>query len=218
MSASEPFIQGKAHELKQLVPMLRGGCFAQVFLLIGAYEVDPLGLTFSEIVDLTGLSKPSVSAAIKFLSRNNIITSQREDGAVRYRACFGFYYRSERVDLRAENENEVRNIFTSHDDGTLNENTDSSIKHPFIHEAQTRTILQEWIQGTNLDVLAVKVTPEIAELWVGWMQNCDRKQWRNPAGYCFGKLNADPSCKPPYIKRTAEPVKRKPTITGKFAK
>jgi len=214
MTIAEPFIQGKAHELKQIVPMLRG-CFAQVYLLIGAYEVDPLGLTFSEICELTGLSKPSVSAAIKFLSRNNIITSQREENAIRYHACFGFYFRGSPVNLRGEAE--VRNFLTSHDmnDDVLHE---VHVEKSFIHDmTETRKILSAaGIQGKNLESLAETVAPEIAETWATWIENVPRERWRNPEGYVVKQLAANPQQRAPFVKMEAPRVQR-PVLTGKLA-
>lgn len=204
MSVNEPFVQGKAHELKQIAPMLKG-CFAQVFLLIGAYEVDPLGLTFSEICELTGLSKPSVSAALKFLSRNNLITGQSEEGAVRYRACFGFYYRSEKVNLR--DADEVKNFFLPNNCTGEIESNSAEERTTIISDAKT-LLAAAGVFGSPLEYLAKVVPADVAREWSRWAN----RQREKDAEYGWGgivvkALRSDPHALPPGAK-TPKPTRR----------
>lgn len=200
-----PFVQARAQEIKAILPMLKG-CFAQVYLTIGAYEVDPLGLTLQEIADLTGLSKPSVSAALKFLFRNNIIEGREEEGAIRYGACFGFYYRGEaQVDLRAGDEkNFLPSCMYEHSSLTI-EAQASVQEETYIHESETREIFSECgIEGPNLDRLAEKVRDvELAERWLDWKKT-NPKGFTRIGGYIFSKLNQNPRAEPPAIHKPTE--------------
>lgn len=220
MAASEPFIQGKTRELKQIVPLLKG-CFAQVYLMVSAYEADPLGLTFSEVQDLTGLSRPSVSAALSFLSRNNLIESRMEEGAPRYRTCFGFYYRGGQTNTRTNSDAEI--IFTSDVHDVEKNDTpplDEMSKHSFNHEAAT-ILERAGLEGKNLERLALKVSPTTAQQWAEWIEYADPNRWTNPAGYCYNRLKVNPTEKPPYVKKPqvaeARDYKKNPVVTGRLA-
>ena len=115
MTADAPFVQMKSFEIVDKLPML-SGFFAQVFLTIGAFEADPIGLSAKDLFRFLGLSRPSVAKALEFLEHHELIKGEKDDeGTTRYRACFGFYYRgASQVNLR-ENVPEyehVKTVFT----------------------------------------------------------------------------------------------------------
>lgn len=71
------------------------------------------------------------------------------------------------------------------------------------------------IEGPNLDKLAATVTPDIAEKWKYWIENCERKTWKSPHGFCYRALTKNPNALPPPIKQQDPPRVRKFSITGR---
>lgn len=193
------------------MPLLAHGSNCTVFHTIGLLSTNPLGASENDIAKYTCLSLKTIRIALTNLLSSDLVR-QTQDGMF----LPGKYIEFKKPQTLPAVE---RNILSVMNDDVLNEDTyeNSFEKHPFIHEAQTRKILEPWIEGRNLDLLSAKVAPELAEQWENWMANADRKRWRNPAGYCFGKLNADPRTKPPYVKVTEQAVSRRPAIMGALA-
>lgn len=113
-----------------------------------------------------------------------------------------------------------KNGFYLHDDGTSDDiKNNHSEKTSSIHEGEVRELFEPFIAGVNLDRLAATVAPNIARAWADWMSRAPRTQWRNPAGYCYQRLSADPEERPPYVaeaRSTSRP--RAPSITGRLAR
>lgn len=222
MNLEAPYVRMDV-DILDVLPFLKGS-IAHVFLTVGAFSADPIAPSFGDITSYSGASKPSVSAALQFLCKHELVRCFADrKGTKRYRAARFFHYSAkEPVSVRSRieigshslDDDVGKKFFYRHDDDVLNETRDDSVQTSFIHgssepeESETADILEEWIHGRNLDVLAAKVSPRVAHSWARWLENVDRKRWRNPEGYCFVTLNKTPTARPPFVKREpAEPAR-----------
>lgn len=81
----------------------------------------------------------------------------------------------------------------------------------------TLKILQECgVMGKPLQVLSENVEPEIAELWLAWIQNAP-SYLRNPVGIVVNALLADPDARPAVSPNKETRRARKSKITGRLA-
>jgi len=86
-------------DLLEILPQLATGARCAVWTCIGLFEADPLGASKRDILDYTGLSRPTVERALRFLEINELVSF--DPATKRYRCAR--YYRfgaSEPVDVR----------------------------------------------------------------------------------------------------------------------
>lgn len=200
MTINSPFVQANCIEITDRLPILKG-CFAQVYLAVGIFEADPLGLSVKDLSRLLGLARPSVSKACDFLEEKEMIQGIKDErGTVRYRACFGFTYRgTAQVDLRED----VNKLFTSQEEekkvlvpvSVQNKPSPSSKPVPV---PETRNVLKSaGLYGRDLDTLAGTVALDVADRWARWIAWAKAEtRFDSPAGIARYRLLIDPTAAP----------------------
>lgn len=195
-----PFVRMRAREIMSVLPMLKG-CFAQVYLTVAAFEADPIAPTVNDISDYTTLTRQSVSTALRFLCKHEVIESIRdESGTIRYRACFGFSYGADvRPGVR-----DVKKVLTRHDDVHINSTPLIKASTSFIHGNETKEILTSiGVQGSNLKLLVESVEPELAARWRDWIES-KPDRFTLPVAYMVKQLKANAHTEPPATFKKAE--------------
>lgn len=217
------YVQDSVDRLK-ILPQLAHGARCVVLDCIGLFEADPLGASKRDILDYTGLSRPTVESALRFLEVSELITF--DPASKRYRASK--YYRCDpghQQDVRelvpmiqGERTAECKKVFDNASCmyGTLND-TESILSfngNIHKHESETRAIFSECgVEGPNLDRLSEKVQDvALAGRWLDWKKT-NPKGFTRPGGYIFSQLSKNPRAEPPGVYKKIE-RKREPHFQG----
>ncbi len=174
-----------------------------VFAFIGIFDADPLGASKRDILDYTGLSRPTVEEALRFLEREEHITFAPETR--RYRCAHYIRCESrERWDLHTlcPIKVPVKNSLTGHDDDVLHLDPvlDSDLKTSYM--ARKQIFAAAGFRGPNLDKIAGVDAPlERARAWADWVgaAQTQPKKYRQPFGYALKVYAADPCAEPPPV-------------------
>lgn len=198
--SESPYVQQSVDMLK-ILPQLANGARCVVWTCIGLFDADPLGASKRDILDYTGLSRPTVESALRFLALNEWISF--DPSTKRYRCAK--YYRyggSEQVEvrelvpiLRGEPVQGCKKVFSkpassssgivqSHLD--LKETTTSNAPANILSDCGILTA------GLNLNGMTERDAIAIAEYVT---TNPDGK--RSPAGWVYTLLRANPRWRPP---------------------
>lgn len=166
--------------------------------------------TIPSIVAGTPYGERAVRYAVKWLLQNEFITEGEPtaNGAKTYRpkafAWFGNHRRSAIfADPPLQPVADPANCrpLQRHDDDVLIDSISESLKTSSSFMEATRAFLaRAQVKGKNLDRLAAKVAPALAEQWAEWVESKPRG-FTNPGGYCFSQLDEDPQAKPPFFKK-----------------
>ncbi len=234
---SESFIKILTSFRRGTLRHLKGAPLS-VYMCIALHEADEQpGCSLTEMERETGYTRPTVCAAVQFLSdgASRFIEEAglESDGTKRYRvtrfAWFGQKPKPQEANPDPQTASKKilpprasKNFLLAHDDMNDVQN-EKHFETSCIHDVSaTKKILSAAnIQGKNLDLLAARVSPETAQLWAEWLENVDRTAWKRPEGFLFNQLTADPCKRPPYAKPAnvapEQTASKRPIIRGKLA-
>jgi len=195
MQPDAPFVQVKPLEIMDQLPMLTG-CFAQVFMTIGVFEIDPIGLSAKDLFRFLGLSRPSVAKALDYLEHHELIHGKKDEhGVTRYRTCLGFYYRGiAKVDLRGH----VNNLFTSPRRRSESIPSDSNENLTSTSNPGAQKILQS-VNVFTIDLDLSEMDETRANLIAEYVRANPEKK-NAPGGWVHACLKNNPTWEPQLVK------------------
>lgn len=205
----QPFAQMDIKHVIDALPMLKG-CACQVWVMIGAFEGDPIGPSVKDICSYLHLSRPSVSGALEFLCKHELaLCFEDEEGVRRYRANEEYFrYRgSGPVSVRAMvpvsgKDSNVNNSFTSLMDGTSSIQEDNQkllgMEIPSIHALEK--IFSDVVDPPSVPEFAkLTESDEQARAWVSFMETNPLRK-ATPVGWSLWYLRKHPKRFPPGYK------------------
>lgn len=210
-----------------ILPLLAHGANCVVFDCVGLCDSNPIAPDLNAIANYTGLGVKTVQSALTILLFNELIEEQ--DGGYRPRQYFHFNgkERQERDITLPCRDSECaeatiptdardgKKVSFRHDDDDILSSSCTEKSSSFIHGTETKEILTSiGVQGSNLNLLAQSVEPDLAERWQAWVES-KPERFTMPIAYMVKQLKANPCAEPPAIHRPAE-RKREPHMQGEF--
>ncbi len=174
------------------------GAQLKVFFCIALHEADDEpGVSLTAIMHECSLSKPTVIDSLRFLSDKVhpfIKGFGREDDGTRiWRVCAFAWAGGGKKILPPEKK------FFSHDDDVPVHKPE--IEHHHHDRASEKIFASAGFQGKNLTELGARVDADTARAWANWAKVANRSEYRNPIGYAWACLKADPRANPPAVRR-----------------
>ena len=196
--------------LIELLPALTHGNRLSVYAAILSMS-DSVGVSINDVMDSTTLSRPTVSNAVRFLTRIELV----EENAGRYHALANIFDAIKIALMREPSQlsreqtallgkrpiSDVKNIFTSnHDDDLVQELVPVELNHHHHDCAEIEKIFTSvGFQGKNLILLSKSVSRENARAWAEWIKS-EPSGVKNPSAYAWACLRDDPQAVPPKTK------------------
>lgn len=199
------YVQASVEQL-EILPLLRRKSYAVVFKCIELFEADPLGASKRDILDYTGLSRPSVEEALRALELHGLAHFTPETR--RYRldpkyVCFRGEPQCIRElvpILQGEPRNPkgfaepAKKLLTEH--VCMSSHSPSPGKEEHTNMAARKIFAAAHVQGPNLDRLAAAVAPDLAQAWAEWVEDAPTS-FTDPVAFMVKRLRADPCATPP---------------------
>jgi hypothetical protein len=201
---TSPHVQQSVDTLK-ILPQLATGARCVVWTCIGLFDADPLGASKRDILDYTGLSRPTVESALRFLELNEWISF--DPGTKRYRSTK--YYRyggAEQIEVRelvpillGERAATCKKDFSKHSSSSVHVQSKLELQELTTTSSGIAKILTDCgilASGLDLQDMSEGDAQTIAAYVT---ENPDDK--RSPAGWAYTMLKANPRWRPPEDKR-----------------
>ncbi len=215
-----PFVMSSVDQLK-ILPLLAHGANAVVYKCVELFEADPLGASVQDILDYTGVSRPTAKKTLRFLETSGLIRYTPEG---RYRINDLASYRGpSRHDLRSilpsdasapsllpkspaqKSFSSPQKVFPIIDISTVPTPVPENYQYSIINADTKNLFSAVGVGGSNLLALARTVAPALAEEWALWVEHADHRPHDNPQGILVASLSRDPTTPPP---ATADQLRR----------
>ncbi len=226
MTEHSRYVQAFLAQL-EIMHLLAQRSNAAVFKCIELFEADPLGASKRDILDYTGLSRPTVEHALRTFEREGIAHFTPETRRYRLAPKYVSYRGPEPQSIRALVpilQGEPRNVkptfnakgtfalkgfdepakeLSPHHDDARDQDPESALESQ-TSSYRTRKELFAGVgfRGPNLDRIARVDAPlERARAWADWVERAQAapKQYPQPFGYALKVYVADPGAEPPPI-------------------
>jgi len=206
-----------------------------VFICIALHEADDQpGASLSTIERETGYTRKTVIDALRFLNADEHrfidLCGRESDGTHRYRPAAYAWFGSDKQQRssipqieRSKAASSLRpggiippleKTFPHDDDVQVLESGLEEKHHHHAVERARKIFAEAGFDGVNLGWLAENIAPGLAVLWAKWVKIAPREIYRNPHGYCWVMLKANPNAEPPPLPDSKP--ERKPLVRADF--